>query len=174
MHEDRTLYRRNVLQIAAAFGAMSIFSPLRQALAQARQRTPEQILGPFYPVKKKPDPGGDLTHLPHGRLIGLMLPHVLEWSAIGCPEQLAMVARALGEDVDGLSLSAAADRALVAVRRLCKEMEIDEPLRSHGVTEDTLRVCAERVYAQHTPRSEAGPRGFRSVDETLAVLKQAY
>ncbi len=117
---------------------------------------------------------GDLTHLPHGRLIGLMLPHVLEWSAIGCPEQLATVARALGEDVDGLSLSAAADRALVAVRRLCKEMEIDEPLSSHGVTEETLRICAERVYAQHIPRSEAGPRGFRSVDETLAVLKQAY
>ncbi|MBV9356508.1 MAG: iron-containing alcohol dehydrogenase [Chloroflexi bacterium] len=117
---------------------------------------------------------GDLTHLPHGRLIGLMLPHVLEWSAIGCPEALAKVARALGENVDGLSASAAADRALVAVRRLCKEMEIDEPLRSHGVTEETLGICAERVYAQHTPRSEAGPRSFRGVDETLAVLKQAY
>jgi protocatechuate 3,4-dioxygenase, beta subunit len=64
MHENTMLYRRNVLQIAAAFGAMSVFSPLRRALAQARQRTPEQILGPFYPIRKMPDRGGDLTHLP--------------------------------------------------------------------------------------------------------------
>ena len=54
---------------------------------------------------------GDLTHLPHGRLIGLMLPHVLEWSAIGCPEKLARIAQALGENVDGLSPRAGASRA---------------------------------------------------------------
>jgi protocatechuate 3,4-dioxygenase, beta subunit len=64
MHKHAPLHRRNVMQIAAAFGAMSALSPLRRALAQARQRTPEQILGPFYPVRKMPDPGGDLTHLP--------------------------------------------------------------------------------------------------------------
>src|SRR5216683_5584546 len=70
---------------------------------------------------------GDLTHLPHGRLIGLMLPHVLEWSAIGCPEKLAQVAVALGENVDGLSRRAGAERGLAAVRRLCADVEINEP-----------------------------------------------
>jgi alcohol dehydrogenase class IV len=117
---------------------------------------------------------GDLTHLPHGRLIGLMLPHVLEWSAIGCPEKLVRIARAMGEKVDGLSERAAADRALDAVRRLCAEVEINEPLRSHDVTEATLRTCAERVYAQHTPRSVGGPRSFRNLDEVLSLLMQAY
>ncbi|TAK20807.1 MAG: iron-containing alcohol dehydrogenase [Chloroflexota bacterium] len=117
---------------------------------------------------------GDLTHLPHGRLIGVMLPHVLEWSAIGCPEKLGTIARALGESVDGLSKRAAADRGLAAVRRLCAEIEINEPLRSHGVTEDTLKTCAERVFSQHTPRSVGGPRGFRNVDEVLSVLRAAY
>jgi len=79
MHENTqegtTLYRRDVLQIAAAFGAMSVFAPLRRALAQARQRTPEQILGPFYPVRKKPDAGGDLTHSPgkSGRAAGQVI-----------------------------------------------------------------------------------------------------
>jgi len=75
MHENQTLNRRHVLQIIAAFGAMSVFSPLRRALAQARQRTPEQILGPFYPVRKMPDPGGDLTHLPGkpGRAAGQVI-----------------------------------------------------------------------------------------------------
>ncbi len=117
---------------------------------------------------------GDLTHLPHGRLIGLMLPHVLEWAVIGCPEKLALIARALGEPVDGLSAHAAAERALAAVRRLRTELEIDEPLRSHDVSEETLRTCAERVFAQHTPRSVGGPRAFRSVDEVLSLLRRAY
>jgi protocatechuate 3,4-dioxygenase, beta subunit len=78
MHENATLHRRNVMQIAAAFGAMSALSPLRRALAQASQRTPEQILGPFYPVRKMPDPGGDLTHLPGkpGRAAGQVI-HVM-------------------------------------------------------------------------------------------------
>ena len=80
MRENTMLYRRNVLQIAAAFGAMSIFSPLRCALAQARRRTPEQILGPFYPVRKMPDRGGDLTHLPGkpGRAAGQVMGRVLD------------------------------------------------------------------------------------------------
>jgi alcohol dehydrogenase class IV len=117
---------------------------------------------------------GDLTHLPHGRLIGLMLPHVLEWSRIGCVEKLAALARALGEKVDGLSAADAAERALGAVRRLAADLEIDEPLRSHRVSEETLRVAAERVYSQHAARSATSPRGFRSVDEVLEVLQKAY
>lgn len=117
---------------------------------------------------------GDLTHLPHGRLIGLMLPHVLEWSASGCPDKLARIARALGERVDGLSERAAGDLALAAVRRLCREVEIDEGLRAHAVTEDTLRTCAERVFAQHSPRSVGGPRAFRNLEEVLLLLQRAY
>jgi alcohol dehydrogenase len=117
---------------------------------------------------------GDLTHLPHGRLIGLMLPHVLEWSAIGCPEKLALIGRALGQRVDDLSSRDAAERALAAVRRLAAEVEIDQPMRSLGVTEETLRECARRVFAQHTPRSAGGPRSFRSEDEVLSVLLRAY
>jgi alcohol dehydrogenase len=112
--------------------------------------------------------------MPHGRLIGLMLPHVLEWSAIGCPEKLTQIAQALGERVDGLSARDGAQRALAAVRRLCEEVEMTEPLRSHGVTEETLKVCAERVFAQHTPRSVGGPRAFRSVEEVESILHSAY
>jgi alcohol dehydrogenase class IV len=117
---------------------------------------------------------GDLTHLPHGRLIGLMLPHVLAWSLIGCPERLATVGRALGEDTAGLPAREGAERAVAAVRRLCADLEIDEPLRSHDVSEATLRTAAARVFAQHAPRSNAGPRGFRSEDEVLSLLQQAY
>ena len=117
---------------------------------------------------------GDLTHLPHGRLIGLMLPHVLEWVAPGCPEKLTRVAQALGERVDGLSATEGAERCLAAVRRLRSECEVEEPLSSHGMREADVQVCAERVFAQHAPRSNAGPRGFRNLDEVVALLRRAY
>jgi protocatechuate 3,4-dioxygenase beta subunit len=76
MNKNRTLHRRGVLQIAAIFGAMGAFSPVKLALAQsARARTPDQILGPFYPVAKTPDSVGDLTHVPGrpGRAEGQLL-----------------------------------------------------------------------------------------------------
>ena len=117
---------------------------------------------------------GDLTHLPHGRLIGLMLPHVLEWAAPGCPEKLTRIAQALGERVDGLSASEGAKRCLAAVRRLRAECEVEEPLRSHGMSEEAVQICAERVFAQHAPRSNGGPRGFRNLAEVEALLRRAY
>lgn len=117
---------------------------------------------------------GDLTHLPHGRLIGLMLPHVLEWVAPGCPEKLTRVAQALGERVDGLSAREGAERCIAAVRRLRSECEVEEPLSSHGMSEEALQTCAERVFAQHAPRSIAGPRAFRSLDEVMSVVRRAY
>ncbi|MCC7370388.1 MAG: iron-containing alcohol dehydrogenase [Chloroflexi bacterium] len=117
---------------------------------------------------------GDLTHLPHGRLIGLMLPHVLEWVAPGCPEKLTRVAQALGENVAGLSPTEGAERALAAVRRLRGQCEIEEPLSSHNMTEEMVQTCAERVFAQHAPRSIGGPRAFRTLEEVTAVLRAAY
>ena len=76
MNKNATLHRRGVLQIAAVFGAMSALSPVKLSLAQsARARTPDQILGPFYPAGKTPDLAGDLTHLPGraGRAEGQLL-----------------------------------------------------------------------------------------------------
>ena len=84
---------------------------------------------------------GDLTHLPHGRLIGLMLPHVLEWVAPGCPEKLTRIAQALGERVDGLSATEGAERCLAAVRRLRSECEVEEPLSSHGMSEEDVQTA---------------------------------
>jgi protocatechuate 3,4-dioxygenase beta subunit len=64
MTEKKILCRRDVLHIAAVFGAMSALSPVKLALAQsALKRTPDQILGPFYPVSKTPDLAGDLTQV---------------------------------------------------------------------------------------------------------------
>jgi protocatechuate 3,4-dioxygenase beta subunit len=71
------LSRREILRMAAALGAASVAST-RLAIAQtAGQRTPEQILGPFYPLKTLGQ-NADLTRVPGrpGRAEGLVL-HVM-------------------------------------------------------------------------------------------------
>jgi protocatechuate 3,4-dioxygenase, beta subunit len=63
--------RRRVLKMAFALGAVSMAAPLHSALAQdapgfnpqGPMPTPDQILGPFYPVQKPVDGGSDLTQL---------------------------------------------------------------------------------------------------------------
>ena len=68
------LSRREILKMSAILSVASVASP-RFAIAQAfGQRTPEQILGPFYPLKSIGQ-NADLTRIPGrpGRAEGLVL-----------------------------------------------------------------------------------------------------
>jgi protocatechuate 3,4-dioxygenase, beta subunit len=70
--------RRDMLILSAGAVAAAA-APPGLAVAQTQlSRTPDQILGPFYPFMKSPDPSGDLTHLPGkpGRAEGEIL-HVM-------------------------------------------------------------------------------------------------
>ncbi|AXW19605.1 hypothetical protein CJO94_11495 [Ralstonia solanacearum] len=60
-----TMRRRDVLQIGTVLGAIGTVAPLQFSVAQTTlPRTPEQILGPFYPAGRSPNPGADLTRMP--------------------------------------------------------------------------------------------------------------
>lgn len=66
---------RNPAEISSIFGTLGESSLVKCALAQSLRRTPDQILGPFYPVAKAPDAIDDLTRLPgrSGRAEGEIL-----------------------------------------------------------------------------------------------------
>jgi protocatechuate 3,4-dioxygenase beta subunit len=63
--------RRRLLKMSLALGAVALAVPMQRAFAQdapvpappRRRPTPDQILGPFYPVRKPVDGGADLAHL---------------------------------------------------------------------------------------------------------------
>jgi protocatechuate 3,4-dioxygenase beta subunit len=62
MKEQNTLTRRRMLSMSLALGGYVLSSPLSPLLAQERlRRTPDQILGPFYPLLKPLDQDADLT-----------------------------------------------------------------------------------------------------------------
>jgi protocatechuate 3,4-dioxygenase, beta subunit len=68
---EEPVSRRRLLKTALALGAVSLAAPIGSAIAQdapgfdpqGPMPTPDQILGPFYPVRKPTDGGTDLTHL---------------------------------------------------------------------------------------------------------------
>jgi len=53
--------RRHLLGLAVAGGGLAMAGGVRAVFAQALRRTPDQILGPFYPVVKPLDQDADLT-----------------------------------------------------------------------------------------------------------------
>jgi len=117
-------------------------------------------------------PIGVLTGCTHGAGNGLMLPYVMAYNVPACLERLATVAELLGEEVDGLSVWQAAERAVEAVQRLKAEVGIPMTLRDLGVQEADLRPLAEAT-AQIIRLLRANPRPL-DADSLEGILRQAW
>jgi protocatechuate 3,4-dioxygenase beta subunit len=65
IHRRTTLSRRALLQMAVPLGGLAILDPFKLEAAQeaAPKLTPEQIMGPFYPVLRPLDRDSDLTRV---------------------------------------------------------------------------------------------------------------
>ena len=90
------------------------------------------------------------------------------------PEKMADIARALGENVHGVSTRVAAERGVAAVRRLLADIQCDDRLSRYGVTEEQLNAVADTVFSQHQGRSALSPHGFSTRDEVMELLRKAY
>ena len=63
IYSIENLYRRDILMISAVLaGSGAVFSSQPAAGEAALQRTPDQILGPFYPLSELPQTS-DLTRV---------------------------------------------------------------------------------------------------------------
>ena len=61
MNADLRLSRRHVLGTAVAAGAFTLAGQVGSVFAQQLKRTPNEILGPFYPVLRSVEKSADLT-----------------------------------------------------------------------------------------------------------------
>src|SRR5437879_4938724 len=89
---------------------------------------------------------GGVHDAPHGALTGRLLAPVMEYNYSGEPERFARIARAIGEDVHGLSTWKAAERAVEAVYRLTEDVEIPS-LEELGFSEGEIPMLAEKAEA---------------------------
>jgi alcohol dehydrogenase len=113
---------------------------------------------------------GGFYNLPHGVCNAILLPEVCEFNLIACPERFRDIAVALGEDVTGLSVVAAGERAISAIRRLAKDVSIPNNLAALGVKEQDLETMAGN--AKKDACQLTNPR-TATLEQVVAIYKAA-
>ena len=119
-------------------------------------------------------PIGAYFHVAHGASNAALLGVVMEFSLTGNPGRYAHVARALGENISGLTDFEAAQRGAETVKRLIKDVKIAS-LRELGVGQEKLYKLAPRMtedaIASGSPANN--PRQATK-EEIIELYKLAY
>jgi alcohol dehydrogenase class IV len=117
-------------------------------------------------------PLGGLYNIPHGIANSLLLPHVMRYNLIGSMSGYGQIAAALGCQVAGMAARPAADLAIEAVERLCRDIGIVSRMRDLGVPESAIDPMAEAAM-QVTRLLGNNPR-IMTLDATREIYRQAY
>jgi choline dehydrogenase len=113
---------------------------------------------------------GGVHDVPHGALTARLLGPVMEYNYMGEPQKFARIAQALGEDVYGLSVWEAAEKAVEAVTRLIEDVEIPT-LQELGFSEEEIPMLAEIAY--NDPQTIGNPRDL-SLDSYQQIYRRAF
>jgi choline dehydrogenase len=113
---------------------------------------------------------GGVHDVPHGALTARLLGPVMAYNYMGEPQKFARIAQALGEDVYGLSVWEAAEKAVEAVMRLIEDVEIPT-LQELGFSEDEIPMLAEIAY--NDPQTIGNPRDL-SLESYQQIYRRAF
>jgi alcohol dehydrogenase class IV len=119
-------------------------------------------------------PIGAYFHVAHGVSNAALLSVVTEFSLIGNPERYARIAKAMGENIEGLTVLEASDMAAEAVARLIEDIEIPS-LPELGVEEDKLEKLAPKMAEDALASGSPGNNPRQATKEEIVELyKLAY
>jgi choline dehydrogenase len=113
---------------------------------------------------------GGVHNVPHGALTGRLLGPVMEYNYLGEPHKFARIAQALGEDIRGLSIWEAAEKAVEAVMRLTEDVELPT-LQELGFHEEEIPMLAEIAYKD--PQTIGNPRDL-SLQSYVQIYKRTF
>lgn len=113
---------------------------------------------------------GGMYNLPHGVCNAILLPHVERFNLIASPGRFADIAVAMGENIEGLSVREAADKAIAAIEKLSADIGIPTGLNELGVKEKDIKAMAEN--AMKDACSLTNPR-LATLDDIMQIYKNA-
>jgi len=132
----------NLRESVACRTNMEAKTNMAMASLQAAISFSNAILGAAHAMVHQVDGLLD-TH--HGESIASILPHVMEYNLIACPDKYKQIAEALGEDVTGLSIRSAAEKAIKAVRRLTEDIGLKKGLAEVGLKEECISKLSKNA-----------------------------
>lgn len=113
---------------------------------------------------------GGFYNLPHGVCNAILLPHVEQFNLIGCAERLKDVAVAMGENIEGLSVNEAAQKAIDSIKKLSASIGIPSGLAELGVKEEDFEIMA--TNAKLDACQGTNPR-IATMQQVIQIYKQA-
>ncbi|MEI7946172.1 MAG: iron-containing alcohol dehydrogenase [bacterium] len=113
---------------------------------------------------------GGFYDLPHGVCNAILLPHVERFNLIAKVDRFVEMAKAMGENVEGLSARDAAELALIAIKQLSIDVGIPSGLAELGVKPKDLKTMA--LNAQKDACGFTNPR-TPTLDDIIQIYKWA-
>lgn len=114
---------------------------------------------------------GGLYDMPHGVANAMLLPHVCKYNVISNPQKFSDIAEFMGENINGLSVHEAAEKAIDAIFRLSKDIGIPTSLKEMGVKEEDFEYMAKMALKDGNAFSN--PRKGNEKD-IVNIFKSAY
>lgn len=114
---------------------------------------------------------GGIYNLPHGVCNAILLPHVERFNLISRADRFADIAEAMGENIDGLSMREAAERALDAIVMLARDVGIPSGFAELGAKEEDIELLA--VNAMKDACALTNPRKA-TLEDVKEIIRAAF
>jgi alcohol dehydrogenase class IV len=114
---------------------------------------------------------GGVFNIAHGIANAVLLPFVMRFNLPACPEQMRDIAEALGEDTYQIPVTEAAEKAIAAVIKLNKSLNIPLNIKDLGVSLDQLSKLVED--SMKSGNVLINPRLTKPADIKL-IIENAY
>jgi len=109
--------------------------------------------------------------MPHGMAMGLMMPSVMAFNLMACPDRYADIAHTMGEKIDDLNVMDAAAKAPKAVKKLLALVGLPTSLKECGIDKKIFEECAK--WAIRDSDVQGNPRTI-SYEQALTLFYEAY
>lgn len=116
-------------------------------------------------------PLGAIFDIPHGVANAVLLPIVMEFNMSACIDKYADIAKAIGENINGMDKKEAAKLAVEAVKKLSKDVHIPQNLRELKIKEEDLPRLAKDALADVC--TGGNPKDV-TLEDILSLYKKAY
>lgn len=108
---------------------------------------------------------------PHGVCCAILLPIVERFNIIACPDRFADLAVAMGENIEGLSVREAADKAINAMQQMNDDVGIPRSIKDLGADPKDFELMAENALKDGNAFSN--PRKANKA-QIVELFQQAY
>lgn len=116
-------------------------------------------------------PLGAYFGVPHGLGNAILLPEVMNFNRVACPEKFVEIAAAMGEITADLSVREASGLAIKAINDLFEETGLPKTLMEIGVTRESLPQLSKDAFESGSTLNN--PRQ-PSVDQIIKIYEKIY